>query len=418
MKITSEFISEFRKNLKKICAMYDRVWVTRRRKFDTELMFWAIASQVLDRGASNYRLLYDHLMTLKVESVVQFSASSYSKARRKMPFEVFADLAQWVYRFTEIPQNQKWLGLNVFAIDSTVITLPKELEREGFESFHCDDSESPQAMATVLFDLQKGMVYDSIFTQHNDERGNAKVLLKSLPDNSLLICDRGFTGFDFLYDLESENVQVIARMPEAGSPTELQEFIDSDSDDEIISMTLSKPTERKMLRRGYIPRPVTVRAIKYFIGKSRFIAITTLLDEGISKNVIASMYWCRWDIEECFKLKKEKLKFENFRAKHLQGILQEFWAMQFIVNFTKALIIFKSGTKSKEENRREISPFGVCKVLKIRFFNLVNLTCDQILEEVGKIERAFEMITHKFRSGRRYPRIFFSRTPYTKGVSR
>lgn len=417
MIIVTDFISEFRKYLKKICAMYDRVWVTRRRKFDTELMFWAIASQVLDRDSSNYRLLYDHLHMMKVEKAVEFSSSSYSKARRRMPFEVFVDLAQWVYKFVEIPQNKKWLGMNVFAIDSTVINLPKEMIKDGYNSFNEEGDEGPQSMATVLFDLQKGMIYDSIFTQHNDERGNGRILLDSLPDNSLLICDRGFTGFDFLFDAESKGVKVLIRMPVSTAPLELQEFIDSEDDDEIVTMTQSLPSQRKLLRRGYIPRPVTVRAIKYMIGNTLYVAITTLLDEEISLNILASMYWCRWDIEECFKLKKDKLQLENFKSKHLQGILQEFWAMQFIINFAKVLIIFKSGSKSKEENRIEISAFGVCKLLRIRFFEMFNFCKSRLLEEVTKIERAFEKITHKFRSDRHYERVFRTWAPYAKGVS-
>ena len=405
MRIVSEFISEFRKFFKKICAMYDRVWITRRRKFDTELMFWAIASQVLDREASNFRLLHDHLRMLKVQSVVDFAASSYSKARRKMPFEVFADLSQWVYKFIEVPQNKKWLGLNVFAIDGSVVNLPKELETEGFDSFHGDDYEGPQAMLSALFDVQKGMIYDSILSQHNDERGNAKILMNSLPEDSLLICDRGYTGFDFLHDAAEQKVKVLVRMPVSTAPVELQGFIKSDLDDEIVTMTLSKPSERKLIRRGYTPSPVTVRAIKYWIKETKYVAITTLFDVQVSKNTLASMYWCRWDIEECFKLKKSKMGLENFRSKHLSGILQELWAIQFIMNFAKGLIILKSGFKTKRKERREISPFGVCKMLRIRFFRFLGLSERRLLLEIEYMEKAFDKITHSFRADRTYPRF-------------
>ncbi|RYZ55903.1 MAG: IS4 family transposase [Proteobacteria bacterium] len=404
MKNLDEFISEFRPQLKKICSVYDRLWVTRRRKFDSGIMFSAILTQTLDRDSTNYRLIFDRMIESNVSSDLEFSASSYSKARRRMPFEIFSDVSQWVYKFHEVPQNQKWLGLNVFAIDGTRINLPKELEADGFDYSGDDESEFPQAHATVLFDLQKGMIYDSILSQHIDERGSASLLMKGLPDNSLMICDRGFTGFDLLYDAESEGVKILMRMPESSAPEGLQEFIDSDNEDEIITMTQSIDVERKLLRRGYKLRPITVRAIKYYIGQSRFIAITTLLDEEVSKNTLSSMYWCRWDIEECFKIKKEKLKLESFRSKHLLGILQEYWAMQLLYNLGRVFAMCIEGAKSKLKNRVEISLFGVLKILRVHLLKIIYCPKLALDSRILRVERAMRKVRHKFRAGRHYTR--------------
>jgi hypothetical protein len=334
-----------------------------------------------------------------------------------MPFELFSDVSQWVYKFHQIPQDQKWLGLNVFAIDGTRINLPKELEAEGFDCSGDDESEFPQAHATVVFDLQKGMIYDSILSQHIDERVSASLLMKGLPDNSLLICDRGFTGFDLLYDAESEGVDLLIRMPESSAPEGLQEFIDSDNDDEIITMTQSIDVERKLLRRGYRLRPITVRAIKYYIGETRFVAITTLLDEEISKNTLSSMYWCRWDIEECFKIKKEKLKLESFRSKHLLGILQEYWAMQLLYNLGRVCAICIEGTKTKLEDRVEISLFGVLKLLRVHLINMIYCGKSVLRSRIERVERALRKVRHKFRGGRHYPRYLRTCSSYAKGVS-
>jgi hypothetical protein len=404
MKNVTEFISELKRALKKNFSMYDKVWVERLRKFDSELMFNAIIAISLEREGSNYRLLYDRLFSFDITSAKEFSASSFSKARRKLPFELFVDLSQWVYSFHTIPKSEKWLGLSIFAIDGTVIDLPDELEFEGFDNHQNEESEQPQALASVLYDLQKGMVYDAIVSQHFDERLNAKVLLKSLPDDSLLICDRGYNSFEFFYDAEEAGVKLLLRMPEAQAPVELRAFIKSNSLDEIVSMTLSKPSERKMIRRGYKPRPVTVRAIKYYIDGQRFLAITTLLDDEVSRSTLASLYWCRWDIEECFKLEKEKLGLENFRSKHLQGILQEFWAIQLLQNIARALIICQSNFKSKKSDRTEISMFGVCKLLKTHLFKLLIEVSGQLAERIARLERAIQKITHKYRGGRTTPR--------------
>lgn len=410
MKNIAAFIGDFRPFLKSICSAYDRVWVTRRRKLGSEVMFSAILSQTLDRDSLNYRIIYDKLMETKAASFQDFSASSYSKARKKMPFDIFVDVSQWVYNFHQISQSRKWLGMNVFAIDGTRIDLPKELESDGFECSNDEESEFPQAHATVLFDLQKGMIYDSVFSQHTDERGSAKILMQSLPDNALLICDRGFTGFEMLYEAERLGVKLLIRMPESTAPTELQEFIESDESDEIIDLTMTIDKERKLLRRGLEIRPVTVRAIKYFIGETRFIAITTLLDEEISTNNLASMYWCRWNIEECFKIKKEKLKLEAFRSKHLEGVLQEFWAMQLIYNLGRAISICIEGTKTKLKDRVEISLFGVLKLFRTHLLHLLYGTKSSLRTRIARLENAVRKIRQKFRDGRQYPRYVRSQT--------
>ncbi len=404
MRNMTDFISELRCTLKRNFAVYDAVWISRMRKFDSELMFYAITALCLDRTSTNLRLLYDHLQAAEVLSSKKFSASAFSKARCRLPFELFVDLSQWVYSFHSIPTDQKWLGMNVFALDGTILDLPHELEKDGFECFNDDESDSPQALASVLYDLQKGMVYDAIFSQHYDERANAKILLKSLPEDSLLICDRGYNSFDFFYDAENEGVKVLLRMPEAQAPVELRSFIKSDEVDSLVTMTLSKPSERKLIRRGYTPRPITVRAIKYYIDGQRYVAVTSLLTDEIPASILASLYWCRWDIEECFKLVKEKLGLENFRSKHIQGILQEFWAIQFLQNCARAISICASNFKSKLKDRVEISMFGICKLLKTHFMKLLNESRDDLVDRIERIEEALTKITYRFRGGRSYPR--------------
>jgi hypothetical protein len=79
-----------------------------------------------------------------------FSASSFSKARRRFPFEFFVDLCQWIYKFHELPEGKRWFGYSFFALDSTKFTVPKELEGDGFDSMNDCDSYYPQAMLTYI----------------------------------------------------------------------------------------------------------------------------------------------------------------------------------------------------------------------------------------------------------------------------
>jgi hypothetical protein len=384
-------------------------------------MFSAIFAQVLGKDSSNARLISGHIESLAETAFSDFSASSFSKARRRFPFEFFVDLCQWIYRFHELPESKKWFGYNVFALDSTKFTVPKELEDDGFDSMNDCESYFPQAMLTALFDLQLGMIYDSVVSQHSDERANAIHLFSGIPEHSVVICDRGFPSFELMYEAEKSDIKLIMRIGKDMAPEELAEFIESDSDEEVIVVTPSSPTERKVLRRGYTPTPVEIRAIKYRVKDSLFIIITTLTDSEISKEDLARLYWARWDIEEQFKLSKIGLKLEDFKAKHINGVLQEVWATQALTAICRSLAICAKGTKDKKIIQKNHSTLGIAKILKPLLLRMMFCSKATLLTLTDRIGKGLERTLVKTRPGRTFERKSKGRlcrwSTYAEGVS-
>ncbi len=428
MRNVELFLRDFRRFLNGLCESYDKVWVTRRRKFDSKLMVTAIFAQILNKDSTNYRLVFNHLEAELGRASVEFSASSFSKARRRFPADFFVDLCQWIANYFEVPTIKKWFGYSVFAVDSTKITLPKELEGiieedepQEFDSMCDSDSHYPMGMLTAFYDVQKGMVYDSIFSQHGDERLNATRLLPGLPDRSLLIGDQGFPSFNFFYEAEKWKVKFLMRIPASQAPEELQDFIEGDLNDEIIRITPSIPNERKALRNGYIPRPIEVRAVKYTIKSSDFILVTTLLDKELTLSDLAGLYHARWDIEEAFKLSKCGIKLEDFKSKHLDGILQEIWASQAVAMLGSALAICCLGMKSKIKNRTQSSVLGIVKILRNTFIKVIAGLEELLSDLISLICRGLRKTKTKVREGRSYPRQSNKKlTPwslYAEGVS-
>lgn len=428
MRNVEIFLRDFRQYLNQLCASYDKVWVTRRRKFDSKLMISAIFAQVLNKDSTNYRLIFNHLEAELGSTSTEFSASSFSKARRRFPAEFFVDLSQWIAKYFEIPTAKKWFGYSIFAVDSTKITLPKELEGviedEGpqeFDSMHDTDCYYPLGMLTAFYDLQRGMIYDSIFSQHGDERLNAVQLLSGLPNRSLLIGDQGFPSFNFFYEAEKRKVKILMRIPPSQAPEELQDFIEGDLNIATIRLTPSIPNERKALRHGYCPRPVEVRAIKYTIKSSTFILVTTLLDEELTLSDIAGLYHSRWDIEEAFKLSKCGIKLEDFKSKHIDGVLQEIWASQVLSLLGSALSICNIGPKTKMKNRWQTSILGVVKILRNSLIKIIAGREDILGGLISSICRGLRKTKVRVRENRSYPRQSNKRlTPwslYAEGVS-
>jgi len=428
MRNVDVFLRDFRQFLNQLCDSYDKVWVTRRRKFDSKLMLSAIFAQVLNKDSTNYRLIFNHLEAELGLASTEFSASSFSKARRRFPAEFFVDICHWITKYFEIPTAKKWFGYSIFAVDSTKITLPKELEgslEEGvpqeFDSMNEMDSYYPSGMLTAFYDLQKAMVYDSIFSQHGDERSNAVQLFSGLPNRSLIIGDQGFPSFNFFYQAEKAKVKILMRIPPSQAPEELQDFIESDSFDEIIRLTPSIPNERKAIRHGFSPHAIEVRAVKYTIKSTVFIVITTLLDDEISPQDIANLYHARWDIEEAFKLTKCGIKLENFKSKHIDGILQEIWASQALASLGNAIAICRFGTKTKERGRFQPSILGIIKILRNSLIKLIGGSEEKLSELISLICRGLKKTNIRVRENRSYPRRSNKKlTPwslYAEGVS-
>ncbi|HYX37259.1 MAG TPA: transposase [Oligoflexus sp.] len=184
-----------------------------------------------------------------------FAPSSLSDARKKLPPYLFVDLPQWIYRFLATKfKHEKWFGRDIFAMDATKIILPKQLEKEGF-----DDMGSgcyyPLAMITGLYDVRLGLVYDSVVSQHADEQLAAEALIPSMRDGSLVIFDRGYFSYRLIQVLSEAKVDFIIRLSKASAPVELREFFEKQNqNDEIVSISPSEPSERKILRQGRLVR--------------------------------------------------------------------------------------------------------------------------------------------------------------------
>lgn len=162
-------------------------------------MFTAILYMPAQKS-SNLKSLANLIALNEKHSNVEFSASSFCEARKKFPPYLFVNLSQWVYSYVEHKLKKgKWFARSMFAIDSTSLTLPRELADVGFG--HEETGEFyPLATLTVLYDVRLGMIYDSIISQHRSERLNATHLFKGVPEGSIVIGDRGFFSFELLHE--------------------------------------------------------------------------------------------------------------------------------------------------------------------------------------------------------------------------
>lgn len=421
MQSISAFIEDFRDELNRQSLACDSERARQAKKLDAKTMFIAIVQMIAQRNG-NFQSLSNTMNIIGTELDFSFAASSFCDARKPYSPYIFVDLSQWIYDYLATKlKKTKWFGRPIFAIDSTTLRLPRELMNEGFghensNSFH------PLAMLTVLYDLRLGMVYDSIVSQHKSERINASHLFQGVPEGSLVIGDRGFFSFELLHEARKNKFDILFRIAAASAPEEIREFANSEKKEDIITVTPSIPTERKLTNRGYTGEPLEVRVLKQTIGKTPYLLVTTLLDRSIKKHDFFGLYHSRWDIEEFFKLIKSELKLESFKTKHTNGVLQEIFATLFLTNFSNALIGLERGAKNKHFRRKTTSVLAVVRMVRDCFVSLMIGAKRSIRRIDEALRSGITKCCTNFRAGRVYPRNHWSEpnpwTRYAKGIRR
>jgi len=78
---------------------------------------------------------------------------------------------------------------------------------------------------------------------------------------------------------------------------------------------------------------IHTRVIKFVLdsGEEETL-ITNITDKRLGKNAFKKLYFMRWSVETKYDIVKNKLEVENFTARTVEGIKQDFFATMYLVN--------------------------------------------------------------------------------------
>jgi hypothetical protein len=403
------FIEGFQKELNEQCSQYDKQWLVRKRVFNSELLLCSIISLALEGTGASYRLLKG---LFRVQNQIPglctlpaFAASSFSTARKKLSPFIFVDLSQWIYRFfiNEF-KGEKWFGRDIYALDAAKIIVPKALENEGFDDMG-SGSFYPMAMFSALFDVRLGLVYDSVLSQHADEQFAAESLISSMNEGAVVICDRGYFSYRFIQLLKEAKVDFIIRLSKASAPEEIREFFEEQNRDEIVSISPSLPSERKIIRQGRQVGPMDLRVVTDFRQHEPIVLLTSLFESEIKAKDIRESYKLRWDIEEHFKIFKGNFLGEKFRSRNLNGVLQEIFAATLILNIVQAMTLTEVGQKQKTVQRKFPSPSLVVGIIRKVLPILMRIPKSLLSSWLQIVKAQIHESMSSFRAKRSYERV-------------
>jgi hypothetical protein len=292
----------------------------------------------------------------KFGSSSKYAKSAFVQARKKVRPEVFDRLSQVLlnefYNDNE-PAIKLWNGFRLLAVDGTRITLPITSELKGIygEAKNQSSTVLVQARCSVIYDVLNKYVLDGVLEPiKRGERDLALNHLDHCKDSDLIIYDRGYPSYDFIYQHIKRDLGYLMRVKTSFSGL-VKDFEKSRKKSVVVAIYPGK--NAKLSDKDYNKNsPIKVRLVRIELGKGNVeILMTSLLDSNLyPTGQFKKLYFKRWGVETFYDELKNKLKVEHFSGYSNQSILQDFKAALFVSN-VQTLIVSEIQDELKESNQ-------------------------------------------------------------------
>jgi hypothetical protein len=283
--------------------------------------------------------------------------SAVSRARAHLSWKAFEDIfyksVGLFYNSDSINKSRNWKGLRIFAIDGSKHILPANNElRKCFNAKsglgNPGKGHYPQCLVSTVFDvLTRIPVSLSIDPVTSNERKIAIELLSQIPENGILTLDRGYPGYELLYEIKANyKGHCLIRCQSKYSFKVVSDFLKSGRKEAIVKIDPSEHFRKRLPASQRKDFPIiTVRLIRYKAKDGTLSALLTdLIDtKKYSAQEIIDLYRKRWGIETYYRNSKTILEIERFHSRTKNGILQEFFALATMMVLTQ---VFTNASKA------------------------------------------------------------------------
>src|SRR5258708_9696849 len=260
------------------------------------------------------RHLNDRLST----GMSHFTSSAFIQNRKKVNPEVFKHLTSIIIKnfYTSDNDDLRLLGrLRVLACDCSIITLPftKELKERYGVVKNVSTLDITQAKVSVLYDVLNELALDvELDRPRASERDLALKHRHLWQQNDLIIYDRGYPSFDFIYEHIDSGVDCLIRAKTVHSSL-IKNFVASGKKSLITLMYPDAETGCKG-KRYNTKSSIQIRLIRVDLpGGETEVLLTTLLDsQKYTAKMFKKLYFMRWGLETFYDELKNKLKVEHF----------------------------------------------------------------------------------------------------------
>lgn len=314
----------------------------RKRKLPAESVVWLVIGMALLRDRSIDEVVHHlDLVLPELEGHGEVTRSAVIQARDRLGCEplavLFADTARSWAR--EAAEALRWRGLAVYGVDGTTLRIPDTEDNEiVFGRPHSGRSAGayPQLRLVALMVLRAHLLADLVPGSYpTGEQTLAQELWKRLPDQCVVVVDKGFINYAVFHSIQSQG-RGRHWLCRAKANLKWQVVRRLGRHDELVQIPINRS-----LRRAHpqLPEFIYARAIRYQRrGFRPQVLLTSLLDPEAYPGIeIVDLYHERWELEIGFnEVKTHTLeRIETLRSKAPQRVLQELWGLGIAYNLVR-----------------------------------------------------------------------------------
>ena len=279
---------------------------------------------------------------------------AFSKRRNKISPQAFHDIHQKAVQISldlwpDRPADT-WKGFSVYAIDGSKFTLPatKEIRMKYDPASGLQQpgkGHYPQCLVSTLYDVFRRLpIARTVCPLDASEREEALKLIPYLPENGLMLYDRGYPSYRMLYaHLMETPTHFVMRCPASHTFPAIVQFAQSGNEEAILDIPLPKKAWNIVSQS--IPNQIPslrLRVIRMEDPEGHpSVLITDLLDvQTYTREALIDLYYKRWRIEMYYKEEKIVLDVESFHSRTENGILQELYAAMTMTIISRVMAAF------------------------------------------------------------------------------
>lgn len=300
------------------------------------------------------RELYQFFAALG-ECALKVTPSAFIQNRKKIKADLFYDLNHHIVNefFTDNAENVKlFKGLRVLSIDGSTIHLPfsKQLAQH-YGTYKSDDLILGRV--SVMYDVLNDILIDGLLRPSSEgEVSVGKEHLKFAGKGDLIIMDRLYPSFNWIYLLQQQQVEFLFRCKE-GFSNEVKAFVASGKEDAFIQI---KPGQSQSFKNLPYDKnhTITVRMLRIRLDSGELEILMTSLDQiKFPYSDFKELYFKRWTVETFYDRFKNIISVECFSGKSHQFIQQEFNCALCMSNFQTLLTQSANKEAAKKYQKRK-----------------------------------------------------------------
>ncbi len=330
----------------------------RKRKLPMEQMVWAVIGMALFRKMS-MRQLVNQLDIIRPNGDPYVAPSAVTQARKKLGHQSI----ERIFNQTQSLWHEKsvhptWCGLTLLGVDGVVWRTPDSKENSehyGRTGNRYGKASYPQVRMVCQMELTSHLLTQSAFDSVDiSEMKLAESLIKTTPDNSLTLFDRGFYSLGLLNRWQSTGTSRHWLIP-LKKNVQYEVVRSLGRQDKIVRLTACPQARKKF---PDLPESIEARLVSRKVNGKACDVLTSMTDPmSFPVADIVDLYAHRWEIELGFREMKQSLLDSEFtlRSNQPELIKQELWGILLAYNLIRyQMVLMAKSLDSRKYSRHPL----------------------------------------------------------------